>query len=105
MPSVPIKIADATGALDHEPRPLRNPTVVGRLHLHEDITGVQLAFVDRLLAAADPLDLLGGHLNPADNVGQALLLDLPLQGFPDLHFLIRRNSQNVPMHCFVFIIR
>ena len=43
-------------------------------------------------AGADPLDLLGGNLDPADDVGQALLLDLARQDIPHLHFLIRRNS-------------
>ena len=92
IPSVPMKSPTPAVPLIRNQAFSGDPAVVRGLHLHEHVTGVELAAVDRLLAGADPLDLLGGHLDPADDVGQALLLDLVREGIPHLHLLIRRNS-------------
>ncbi len=88
----PDEIADAAGALDHKPGFLRNTAVFGRLHFHEHVARIQFSPVDRLSTGPDALDLFGRHLNPADGLGQTLLLDFPLEGLLDLHFLVCRNS-------------
>ena len=63
-----------------------------RLHLDEDVAGVQLAFEDLLLAGADGLSAPSAP-GSGRSARQALDLDLALQSFPDLHLSLEATRK------------